>query len=256
MTTEPVFYAYADLDKHGADNAFESETLQDWWVAANLGAVNVSFPVDFGSLIPRGYEGIMAVGRCMSHDRDLSSCIRMMRDMQKSGEVAATAAALAVERDCGLRELPYEILRTELVKTGCLDENNKTGYNFEVYFPAKTTTHINWMEKEEDIRAGLDSERPGVAIWSCFLLGSTMAGPLKRWVKEGGENLRKHSAIALGLLKDTACLPVIREMIRERDPLVLKDCRKNNQIRGVIAVYIAGKLGDPEMTGTLIELAI
>jgi hypothetical protein len=40
-TEKPLFYAYADLDKHGWDIAFEDDARCDWAVLANLGAVNI-----------------------------------------------------------------------------------------------------------------------------------------------------------------------------------------------------------------------
>ena len=54
QTKTPVFYSYADLDKHGWDIAFDGEILGDWAIGANLGAYNVTVAVSFKSLIPKG----------------------------------------------------------------------------------------------------------------------------------------------------------------------------------------------------------
>jgi hypothetical protein len=43
-------------------------------------------------------------------------------------------------------------------------------------------------------------------------------------------------------------------MAVQRDGLMLKDCRKNNNLRGCIAIYWLGRLGDREITEELIRL--
>lgn len=57
-TTEPLFYAYANVDIHSKDIAFESETLQKWTVACSMWGHKLSVPIPLGALIPRGLEGL------------------------------------------------------------------------------------------------------------------------------------------------------------------------------------------------------
>lgn len=255
VTEQPVFYAYADIDKHGRDTALESELLQDWYVASNLGAVNVCVPVPLGTMIPKGVDGLLAAGRCISQDHDLSTCVRMIRDMQKTGEAAAVAAALAIKNNTALKYISYDELKPLLEETGCFDEQNHVG--FQIAVPGYKGMHeeIQWMTKTEQIRQGLSADRPGIAIWSARNMGDGIKSYAKAWLKENDcENLRKHSAIVLALLGEREALPVLREMVLTRDTFVLKDCRKNNQMRGYIAIYLSGKLRDVEMTDTLIDL--
>lgn len=255
VTDRPVFYAYADIDKHGQDIAFESETLQDWSVASNLGAVNVSIPVSLSHMIPKGFEGILAAGRCISMDHDVSACIRMNRDMQKAGEVAGTAAWLAVTKGISLREVPYEELSLHLQRTGCLDAKNNVGVRFDYTDPSIMPQKIRWFTDEENIKEGLSSNRPGIAIWSSKIMGERICNKLVMWMNEGEtENLRKHSAIALGLLGNKEALPVLRNMVKERDHVILQDCRKNNQMRGIMALYLLGRMRDSESIDELAKI--
>lgn len=245
VTDEPLFYAYADIDKHGRDHAFESEELADWFVGSNLGAINVTVPVPLGAMIPRGFDGLMAAGRCLAVDHSLSTCVRMNRDMQKCGEAAATAAWLAINKGVPVKEVPYEDLVGYLAETGCYDPANDKGY--QVAYPAdrKPPQRIKWLEELEEIRSGLASDSPGIAIWSAFRLGHAEVGAaLREWLSDDDDYLRKHSAFALGLLGDEAALPELRGMLAERDAFQLKDCRKNNQMRGYMAIYLLGKLRD------------
>lgn len=245
VTREPLFYAYADIDKHGRDHAFESEELADWFVGSNLGALNVTVPVPLGAMIPKGFDGLMAAGRCLAVDHSLSTCVRMNRDMQKCGEAAATAAWLAIEKGIPLKDVPYETLRGYLAETGCYDPTNDKGY--QIAYPAdrKPPQRVVWLTEREDIRSGLAGDTPGIAIWSAFRLGHAVIGAaLREWLGEDDNHLPKHSAFALALLGDEAALHELRGMLAERDAFQLKDCRKNNQMRGYMAIYLLGKLRD------------
>lgn len=254
LPQQPLFYAYADVDKHGRDHAFESQALQDWFVASNLGAVNISVPVSLGMMTPKGYDGLLAAGRCLAVDHDLSTCVRMNRDMQKSGEAAATAAKLAIDGGVPLQAVPYEQLRDILQETGCYNPEQDRGY--QIAYPAerKPDDAIEWQLEPASIHEGLASDRPGIAIWSCRRLGQGMRAQLLGWLDEPDEQLRRHSALALGLIGERASLPLLRQMIRERDHYALKDCRKNNQMRGYMAIYLAARLQDAEVVEELIQL--
>ena len=69
-----------------------------------------------------------------------------------------------------------------------------------------------------------------------------MESVLIRWLDSACENLRKHSAIALALLDSTAGENLLLDMVKTRDAKMMQDCRKHNQIRGVMAVYALRRL--------------
>lgn len=240
---EPLFYAYSDFDKHGKDHALETEDLQDWFVAANLSTACLSVPVTVRTLIPKGYSGILAAGRHIGLDHDVASIIRMKRDMQKCGESAGLCAALAVQKNIRLLSLPYEELKGLLEESGCLTENHNVGIAFDDAFRREK---IVWMTRPEDIKAALSTDMPGVAIYSCKLLGSKIVPSLKGWMQEKDEMLSLNSAIALGLIGDKDSLPVLRKIVVDRDAFYFKDCRRTNQLRTAIALYLLGKAGDPD----------
>lgn len=241
---QTLFYSYADLDKHGWDLAFEEEMLCDWAVAANLGAVNVSAAVPLAAMIPLGKEGLLVAGRCMGMDHVMASCVRMQRDMQKAGEAIAVAVYLAVRDDVSIKEVSYAELSGLLRKSGCLNEANNIGFAFDA--PSSQHAHfrqIVWMTDVSEIQAGLSGDSPGVAIWSCKRLGrSAMESILTDWLDSRCENLRKHSAIALALMNCAAGEALLLDMVKTRDPKIMKDCRKHNQIRGVMAIYALRRL--------------
>lgn len=241
---QPLFYSYADLDKHGWDLALEEEMLCDWAVAANLGAVNVSAAVPLAAMIPKGKEGLLVAGRCMGMDHVMASCVRMQRDMQKAGEAIATAVFLSVRDDVSIKDVSYDELSELLRKSGCLDEDNDIGFAFDA--PSSHALHfrpIVWMTDLSEIQAGLSGDSPGIAIWSCRRLGrAAMESVLIGWLDSECENLRKHSAIALALMDCAAGENLLLDMVKTRDAKMLQDCRKHNQIRGVMAIYALRRL--------------
>lgn len=254
LTSQPLFYGYSNLDNHSKDVALESIEQQDWIVGASLWGLNFSVPVPLGAMIPRGFDGLLAAGRHIALDHDIAACVRMNRDMQKCGEAAAVAAVLALEYSAPLKAVPYELLAARLRETGCLNENDLRFVDTSLLAEGKNV-EAAWLTDAGEIRDALASDKPGIAIWSCRRLGEKINAELREWAgQRADENLRKHSALALALQNDRAALPALREMIREKDSFVPKTSRKYNQVRGHSAIYLAGKLEDPEIVPELMSL--
>jgi len=246
-----LFYAYADFDKHGKDNALETEILQDWYVASNLSTVCVSVSISIKSMIPKGYKSLIVAGRHLGVDHDTASLVRMKRDMHKCGESAGVCAALAAKKGIQPVDVPYSELKEILEKSGCLDEAHNVGIVFD---DAYRRMKIKWLTDPEEIKKELSSDMPGIAIYSCKILGEQIVDHLREWLSENNPMLVNNSAIALGLIGDKACLPVLRNIVKNRDSFYFKDCRRTNQLRTAIAIYLLGKLGDIESIPLLREI--
>lgn len=257
---KPMFYAFSNLDNHSKDIAFESTDQQDWIVGAGLWGLNFSVPIPLGALIPKGYDGLLTAGRCLAIDHDISGCIRMKREMHKTGEAAAAAAALSIQLGVRLKDVPYEPLAAELRKTGCLNEQGyvrfrDTSLPKETWAPMERDASSIWLTDAASIREELSGVKPGIAIWSARRLGERLNAQLKEWVSDpDNEHLRKNSAFALALLGDATAGPILREIVKQRDPFVPKTSRKYNQVRGYAAIYLLGRLGDAEIVPELLEI--
>ncbi len=248
---ETLFYGYSDFDKHGKDHALESEDLQDLYIAANLSTACFSVPVTVQSLVPKDYESLMVAGRHLGVDHDVASLLRMKQDMQKCGESAGVIAALAVKKGIQPTEVPYEEIKPILEETGCLTEDHNLGVRFDDYYRREP---IVWIDSPEQIKAELATDMPGIAIYSCKIIGESITPYLKEWVKDTNEMLRYNSAIALGLIGDKDSLELLREIVENRNSFYYKDCRRTNQLRTAIAIYLLGKLGDAEIVPILKEI--
>ena len=258
QTQTPMFYSYADLDKHGWDIAFDSADLGDWAIGANLGAYNVTVAVPYKALLPKNCEGLLVPCRALGVDRDISSCVRMNLDMKKAAEAAAQWATLAIKQNLPLREVPYAQLREKLTESGCLDEAYNRGYRVDGQrnwdgTPLHIRT-VSWITEPENLAESLQTETPGEAMWAAKRMGEKALPALRKAIASGDENLQKHAAFAVAILGSTEANPILRDMAIHRDGQMLKDCRKNNNLRGCMAIYWLGRLADREITEELISL--
>lgn len=258
QTRNPMFFSYADLDKHGWDIAFDGEALGDWAIGANLGAYNVTVAVPCGAILPRGFDGILVPCRALGVDRDISSCVRMIPDMKKVAEAAAEWATLAISQGKPLREVPYARLREKLVKSGCLKDSHNRGCRIDGKKNWDKTPlvaeDVRWITDPAKLEDGLKTEKPGQAIWSAMRMGEKAIPALQKLLQSQNENTVKHAAFALAGLGSDAGNEVLRNMVFQRDGLMLKDCRKHNNLRGCMAIYWLGRLGDSAVTQALIRL--
>ena len=258
QTDTPMFYSYADLDKHGWDIAFDSPLLGDWAIGANLGAYNLTIPVPYKAILPKGFEGLLVPCRALGVDRDISSCVRMNPDMKKAAEAAAEWATLAVKQKCSLREVDYADIKAALLESGCLKEADNRGCRIDGIRNDKgellPSTAVNWITDPEMLEDRLKTDKPGEAIWSARKIGEEAIPTLLKLLESSDPNISRHSAFALSILGCEEALPTLRQMVVTRDDVMLKDCRKNNNIRGCMAIFWLGRLADREIVDELIDI--
>ncbi len=252
-TEKPLFYAFSNVDNHGKDIAFEDELLVDWYAAAGLWGLLFSVAVPAGALIPREYDNLMVAGRCLSVDHNLASCVRMKSDLEKCGEAAAEICYLALEAGTALKEADYGRLSAILRESGCLDETNDMGFIVRTLGPVVPENRITFMTDTEEILKGLQSDSPGIAIWSARRLGETATEALVPGLASENQNLRRHTALALGLIGDKRAIPVLLEMAQEPDVFIPNSSLKYVYTRATSAIYLLGRLGAVDALDTLME---
>ncbi len=234
FSRKPVAWSFSNHDTHSSDWAFESEPAQDWGVAASLWGIDFYVPVPIGAIIPKGYNGLLVAGRCLAVDHDLAQSVRMKRTVQQLGEVAAVTAYMSITGNTPVIKLKYQSIADELRRTGCLGENHFTDNS------------SRWFVDAQSIKDGLDSEKPGIAIWSARRLGEEMIPSLRKWFSGSppDSHLKCHCAFALALLGDKTGLPALRKMAAGKDDFLPQTSRNWNQHRGYAAIYLLGRLRD------------
>lgn len=246
---DTITYAYSDIDKHGEDFAVDDAVYRDWRFVSNLSTVTLKVAVPLGALLPKGWQGLMSTGRCLSSDAYVAaSAIRMNRDMHRLGEACGVVAAMRCKGG-----IDFARLRDNLRQRGCYDaRTDAIGFNTpwqEEFRP------VRWIEDAAALREALGTDSPGVAIWSCRRMGAEKAAKLLLpMLADGDEMLRYNAAIALGITRDARALPVLRDIVRNRRAFFFMDCRRTNQLRSAIAIYLCGELGDTEIVPELLAM--
>ncbi len=89
---------------------FDAHDIDRYLLEILKGAVDIPY----GCFLPKGLEGLVVVGRCISSDHIANSGIRKMESVFQTGQAGGTAAALAALADVPLREVPISKIRDAL----------------------------------------------------------------------------------------------------------------------------------------------
>lgn len=252
MPENVLLNCFSDVDKHGSDMAFDEEIYQDWFVNCNMSTCTVFISIPVGSIVPKGWKGVITTGRCLSMDSYVNSAIRMNSDMFRCGEACGVLAAMAISHGRDPMAVPYQELKRKLKERGFFVEGEVKKPSFWTPARGEGRRFVDWMSKPEEIREALSTNCPAVALWSCRLLGKVTVGDaLYAMSKSEDEMLRYNAGIALGIVKDRRALPILREIIEKRRTFYFMDCRRSNQMRSVIAICLCGQMAD---TGAVEEL--
>ncbi len=68
------------------------------------------FEIPYRAMLPKGFEGLLTAGRCISGSFAAHAAYRVTGDCLAMGEAAGRAAAYAVREKCGLREVPAAVV--------------------------------------------------------------------------------------------------------------------------------------------------
>lgn len=248
----PAFYCFSNIDNHCRATAFESQLYQLWIAVAGLWNVYIQFPVPMEALIPKGVQGILAAGRCIAADHDAACALRMKDEMYKSGETAACMAWLSIQQGIPAKNVPYSLLRQELLQTGCLRNGEHSSFR---YGPrGGPLKEIIWKREAGSLYRELSSSKPGIALWSLYQSqqGRSVAA---RGLVSPDKRERYHSAMALALLKDRRCIPVLREMLWDQTGDAPQTSQMFAHPYPILAILLAGYLPAPELAEELLTLA-
>lgn len=114
----PVAMGSYSLDAHNVRRLVTEEGH-----VQNEGDVGVPpkapYPIDYGAIIPRPEEcGNLLVPVCVSSSHIAFGSIRMEPVFMMLGQSAATAAALSIDQNCAVQDLPYPDLARRLQEDG------------------------------------------------------------------------------------------------------------------------------------------
>jgi hypothetical protein len=78
----------------------------------------LDYDIPYRCLVPRGIDGLLAAGRCVSADYPAANSLRLIAPCFATGQAAGAAAALAARQGVPPRAVPAAELRAALVRQG------------------------------------------------------------------------------------------------------------------------------------------
>lgn len=247
-----LFYAKSDLDKHGSDIALDEDEYQNFWCVSNLATLTVRIPVPLGAIMPKGIQGIVTAGRCLSVDSYALGAVRMNRDMMRMGECVGILAALSAKRGCDVRDVDYgEYVRITDIY-GCRKGRMMDAFAFDapsgknVIGESVERKSVSFDMTHEDIIEMLATDSPGVAIYACRLSDGSIIPKLVKLLTSADENLALGAALSLGLMGSGAGVEVLRRAVRCRSSAIFTGCRRSNQFKSCAAICVLTRFGTKE----------
>jgi HEAT repeat protein len=197
-------------------------------------------------MIPRNVDGLLLACRALSLTFDAHAGLRMQKDIQRLGEVAGIAAAMAAQDNISPREIDVGVLRAILKENGILDEKYRPktaipeGKPLELPAPdalePEQTEALAWIstyagpETALAMRGMLNSEDPNVRFRAASALAwhgiSDGVEELLKCVEDReGENTKGNKSAPiwqaaitfLGMAKDERAIPVLIGVLEDKD---------------------------------------
>ncbi len=228
--SEPIAWTKVFFDNHPKDTQLEDEIYQKW-VCTGMGSERVWLGIPRGTIIPKGYNGILVAGRHLGVDHILGFPLRMNGALSKIGEAAGLMAALAVKNQFTPLAVPYVELEKLLQPGLCPLDMNREFFSLD----------------EAEITTGLDSDIPGMAMWSAYL--GKHNGLLKQIIADNQpeSRLHSHAVLTLAMCGDRDALPELRKMVEKRDPATTLQNHRGHKIpRGYVAACFLSHYRDIE----------
>jgi len=142
--------ARSPLDTHSIDYEFEDDETLFWLWGCKSFRESTFADMPYGMLVPQGFANLWIACRASGITPPAAYAARMQRDMQRIGEAAGYAAAMAAKDHTDAMHLSLQTLQEKLRQSGALISSPEE-------------------EKENgDIISQFDSGVPGAYLWEMY----------------------------------------------------------------------------------------
>jgi hypothetical protein len=206
--SDTIGKCHSHYDNHARDYASEGREARVFVDVLGNWKTGMACDMPLGALLPKGVEGLIMAGRCISMTHDAAQVLRMMKDMQRMGEAAGVTAAVAAADGVAPREIGVAKLQGLLVTGGLLAEGEAA---------ASASEGRDAVPSVEELVAELSGEQPGPAMWKLYRLGAP-AFPALESALDG--EVGPWAALVLGANGQECARETLTAMLVERDQTV------------------------------------
>jgi hypothetical protein len=258
---DAVGYTGSHLDTHALDFEFESDEALFWvWVCRQWRG-RMACEIPYRTLLPRGLSNVWLGCRALGMTPDAHYCVRMQRDMQRVGEVAGYAAALAAANETDSRNISFDVLLEKLETTGAVTlrevEEDSFGPRTETAAlqstPAPAEERIaSWVEE-------LQSSPSGDYLWHLYRAGEAARDPLLALLDSDDDTTSWRAAAVLAMLGERRAMPRLLQAVEAKETGDGSRDGMENEVhyapRWLIALSLLRRCGDHTCLPVFEELA-
>jgi flavin-dependent dehydrogenase len=202
---DAISFTEAHYDNHHHDYENESDEAALWvWVLGNW-QEKIGCEVPYRCLIPKNVDGLILACRAISMTYDAHMEFRMQNDMQRIGEVAGIAAAMASKKGIHPREIDVKELQAILKKSGILDEKYRPK-------PAIAERRVLELPAPEE----LDAQETKELVWISTHRDPGSALALRDMLNSESPQTRFRASAALAWHGLDAGVPELLKCVEER----------------------------------------
>ncbi|NCO37861.1 MAG: hypothetical protein COZ06_04060 [Armatimonadetes bacterium CG_4_10_14_3_um_filter_66_18] len=251
-----IAYAYSHFDNHGYDYENESDEAATWvWLLGNWRR-QFGCEIPYRCLLPRNVEGLLVACRALSMTHDAHNQLRMQRDMQRFGQAAGVAAALAVRAGVTPRGIDVPQLQQRLFELGDLGPRRKPELPASAAAPSQLHDD-GWkpaplpMKPVEELIGQLAADPRGV-LWQLARSGQDAVPALLAAATDDNPQKRLWASFALGLAGRGEAVPELIACLQSRydEPLATEKVAPLWQS----AIILLGRVGSKAATPALVAV--
>ncbi|MBM3239804.1 FAD-dependent oxidoreductase [Candidatus Poribacteria bacterium] len=202
---DAISYTVAHYDNHGHDYENESDEAALWVWALGNWQERIGCEVPYRCLLPKNVDGLLLACRALSMTYDAHMEFRMQNDIQRIGEVAGIAAAMAAKKGISPRKIDVKELQVMLKETGILDEKYRPK-------PAIAERKAIQLPAPEELDAKVAKE----LVWISSQRDSQNALALKNLLNSDNPHIRFRASAALVWHGVDAGVPELLQCVVER----------------------------------------
>ena len=209
---DAIGFTGGHVDTHSRDFFAESRDMAFYNLVAKAWSFPTACEIPYRAILPAvaphtpvrhtGASNLWLACRAAGGDEMTCYAFRMQRDIQRIGEAAGLAAAIAVEEGTTNAKVPYAKLREALLASGALAPPTggkplfgRAATVFEgdpvLTGPATGDNIGKWLK-------ALADKEPGIALWRLYRLGpDTLKGKVLAILRKGTATAKKYAALLL-----------------------------------------------------------